>query len=64
MVLKELNFKKTKDMMQYADQMFDLFNESYAELSSFVKITDIQKDLYEKEVFEFYQPGIYQICRQ
>ena len=54
--LKELNFKKTQDMMQYADQMFDLFNESYSELSSFVKITDIQKDFMKKKFLNFIAP--------
>jgi len=27
--LRELNFTKTKDVLPYADKMFDLFNESY-----------------------------------
>ena len=54
--LKALNFKKTKDMLQYADQMFDLFNESYASLSSFVKITDIQKAYMKKKFLNFINP--------
>ncbi len=54
--LKALNFHKTKDMMRYADQMFDLFNESYSSLSSFVKITDIQKDYMKKKFLNFINP--------
>ena len=54
--LKALNFRKTKDMMNYADQMFDLFNESYSALSSFVKITDIQKDYMKKKFLNFINP--------
>src|SRR5690606_35798156 len=33
--VKELNFNKTKDVMPWADKMFDLFNETYSSLSSF-----------------------------
>jgi hypothetical protein len=34
--------------MPYVDKMFDLFNASYASLSSFVPITDIQKNILRK----------------
>ena len=46
--LKALNFKKTKDVIPYVDKMFDLFNASYASLSSFVAISDIQKEYFKK----------------
>jgi GNAT superfamily N-acetyltransferase len=42
--------------MQYADQMFDLFNESYSSLSSFVEITDIQKEYFKKKFISFINP--------
>ena len=42
--LKALTFNRTKDVLIYADRMFDLFNDSFASLSSFVKITDFQKE--------------------
>ena len=51
--LKALNFTSTKDLMPYADKMFDLFNESYASLSSFVAITDIQKAFLKKKFLNF-----------
>ena len=54
--LKPLNFTKTKDIMPYVDKMFDLFNLTYAKLSSFVEITDIQKDYFKKKYIGFINP--------
>ena len=54
--LKPLVFSKTKDIMPYVDKMFDLFNESYANLSSFVAITDIQKEYFKKKYISFINP--------
>jgi len=54
--LKPLRFDKTKDVMPYADKMFDLFNESYSSLSSFVEITDIQKEYFKKKFISFINP--------
>jgi hypothetical protein len=54
--LREINFKSTKDVMPYVDKMFDLFNESYAKLSSFVAISDIQKDYFKKKYISFINP--------
>lgn len=54
--LKSLSFTKTKEVMPYADKMFDLFNESYASLSSFVEITDIQKEYFKKKFISFVNP--------
>lgn len=54
--LRPLNFKNTKDVMPWADRMFDLFNESYASLSSFVPITDIQKAYFKKKYISFINP--------
>ena len=42
--LEPINFKSTKEVMPYVDKMFDLFNASYANLSSFVAISDVQKE--------------------
>ena len=36
--------------------MFDLFNESYANLSSFVPITEVQKDFFTKRYLSFINP--------
>jgi len=54
--LRPLNFTKTKDIMPYVDKMFDLFNKSYASLSSFVAITDIQKEYFKKKYISFINP--------
>ncbi|WP_456440802.1 GTP cyclohydrolase [Psychroserpens sp.] len=54
--LKALKFTRTEDVMPYADKMFDLFNESYASLSSFVKITDIQKEYFKEKFMSFINP--------
>ena len=54
--LKEVNFTKTKDVMPMADQMFDLFNETYSKLSSFVPITDVQKAYFKKKYISFINP--------
>lgn len=54
--LRPLNFTKTKDIMPYVDKMFDLFNNSYADLSSFVAITDIQKEHFKKKYIGFINP--------
>ena len=54
--LRALSFNKTKDVLAYADRMFDLFNDSFASLSSFVKISDIQKDDLKKKFLTFINP--------
>ncbi|MDO7171324.1 GTP cyclohydrolase [Mariniflexile sp. AS56] len=54
--LRALKFTKTEEVMPYVDKMFDLFNESYANLSSFVAITDIQKEYFKKKFISFINP--------
>lgn len=54
--LTALKFTKTEEVMPYVNKMFDLFNESYASLSSFVKITDIQKEYFKKKFISFVNP--------
>ena len=54
--LTALNFTKTKDIMPYLDRMFNLFNSSYADLSSFVAITDVQKEYFKKKYISFINP--------
>ena len=54
--LREINFTKTKEVLPLADQMFDLFNETYSKLSSFVPITDIQKAYFKKKYISFINP--------
>lgn len=54
--LTPLNFKTTKEVMPHVDKMFDLFNESYASLSSFVAVTDTQKEYFKKKYISFINP--------
>lgn len=54
--LTALKFTKTDQVMPYADKMFDLFNDSYSELSSFVEITDLQKAYFKKKFISFVNP--------
>ena len=54
--LREINFTKTKEVLPMADQMFDLFNETYSKLSSFVPITDVQKEYFKNKYISFINP--------
>jgi len=54
--LKSINFTSTRQIMPYVDSMFDLFNESYASLSSFVPISDKQKEYFKKKYISFINP--------
>jgi len=54
--LRALKFTKTEEVMPYADKMFDLFNESYSSLASFVAITDVQKEYFKKKFISFVNP--------
>ncbi len=54
--LTPINFTKTKDIFPYVDEMFDLFNSSYASLESFVPISDIQKEYFKKKYISFINP--------
>lgn len=54
--VKALSFTKTKEVMPYTDEMFDLFNTAYAKLSSFVEVTDIQKAYFKKKFISFINP--------
>lgn len=54
--LRPLNFKKTSEVMPFVDKMFDLFNTSYANLSSFVAISDVQKEYFKKKYISFINP--------
>jgi hypothetical protein len=54
--LKALDFKTTADVMPHVDKMFDLFNDSYKDLSSFVAITEVQKEYFKKKYISFINP--------
>ena len=54
--LTAVRFTKTKDIMPFVDKMFDLFNASYANLTSFVAITEVQKEYFKKKYVPFINP--------
>lgn len=49
-------FKKAKDMLPYARDIFYLINETYKDLYGFVELTDRQIDCYVKQYFSFIRP--------
>ncbi len=54
--LRAINFKTTQEVMPYAEDMFDLFNTSYAKLSSFVPVSDKQIAYLKKKFINFINP--------
>jgi GNAT superfamily N-acetyltransferase len=54
--LRAADFTNIKDVMPYVDEMFDLFNYSYASLASFVAITDLQKEYFKKKYISLINP--------
>jgi hypothetical protein len=54
--LTSLNFTKTKDILPYVDEMFDLFNKTYATLSSYVPISDSQIAFFKNKYISFINP--------
>ena len=48
--------KTNKDILPYVDEMFDLFNTSYANLSSFIPVSDKQKEYFKKKYIPFVLP--------
>ena len=49
-------FKKSKDMLPYAKDIFYLINETYKDLFGFVELTEKQIDFYVKQYFSFIRP--------
>ena len=54
--LTTLTFKSTKDVMPYIDKMFDLFNNSYGKLSSFVAVSESQKEYFKQKYIGLINP--------
>ena len=53
---KSITFKNTKDIVPYVDRMFELFNDTYAKLQSFVAISQNQIDYFKKKYIPFVNP--------
>ncbi len=54
--LKALDFTKTKQVLPYVDEMFAVFNQSYAKLSTFVPISDKQIEYFKNKYISFINP--------
>ncbi len=54
--LKLLKFKKSKEILKYADDMFDLLNKTYSSLQTFVPIQQYQIDMYKKKYLPYLNP--------
>lgn len=54
--VSSLNFRSTKEVMPYADKMFDLLNQSYKVLQSFVPIEKFQIEHYKKKYIPLINP--------
>ncbi len=51
-----LKFKKGKEILKYADDMFDLLNKTYSSLQTFVPIQQYQIDMYKKKYLPYLNP--------
>ena len=51
--LKTLEFKTTKDVEPYIDKMFELLNQTYNKLQSFVPIQQHQIEVYKKKYLPY-----------
>jgi ribosomal protein S18 acetylase RimI-like enzyme len=54
--LKALDFTRTKDLLPYVDEMFEVFDKSYSKLSSFVPISESQRVYFKKKYISFINP--------
>ncbi|MDO9546507.1 MAG: GNAT family N-acetyltransferase [Pelolinea sp.] len=54
--LRLLTFKKKKDMLRYANAVFDLLDEAYSHLYGVTPLTRRQVDAYIKQYFGFISP--------
>lgn len=54
--LKILDVKKSKELLPYADKMFDVLNEAFTNLYAFAPLTDRQKKYYVDKYFSMINP--------
>lgn len=54
--LESKTFTKTKDILPYVDEMFELFCKTYSRLSSYVPISDAQIAYFKKKYISFINP--------
>ncbi|MFD0862312.1 GNAT family N-acetyltransferase [Sungkyunkwania multivorans] len=54
--LKLINFKTSKEIIPYVDEMFDLLNKTYNNLQTFVPIQQYQIDHYKEKYIRYIHP--------
>jgi ribosomal protein S18 acetylase RimI-like enzyme len=54
--LKPIIFTKTKDILPYVDEMFDLFDKTYSKLSTYVPISEAQIKFFKEKYISFINP--------
>ncbi len=54
--LKVIRFTNKKQILPFADKMFDLLNKTYNKLQTFVPIQQYQVDYYKEKYFSFIHP--------
>ncbi|MBP94001.1 MAG: GTP cyclohydrolase [Flavobacteriaceae bacterium] len=54
--LKPGSYTKTSEIIPHLDSMFNLFNQTYSKLSTFVPISDPQRDYFKKKFINFINP--------
>lgn len=54
--IEELKFKSNKDIIPYAEEMFDLINKTYAHLPTYVPIAQEQIDYYKEKYIGLLNP--------
>ncbi|KAA1248070.1 GTP cyclohydrolase [Aquimarina sp. RZ0] len=54
--LKLLKFNKSKEILAYVDDMFDLLNKTYSSLQTFVPIQQYQIEMYKKKYLPYLNP--------
>ncbi|WP_378188253.1 GTP cyclohydrolase [Aquimarina sp. W85] len=54
--LNLIKFNNSKEILGYADEMFDLLNKTYSGLQTFVPIQQYQIDMYKKKYLPYINP--------
>jgi ribosomal protein S18 acetylase RimI-like enzyme len=54
--LRVIDFKKTKEVLPYVDKIFDLFDQTYSKLVSYVPLSKKQIDYFKSKYINFIDP--------
>ncbi len=59
--LKTLRFKTSKEIVPYVEDMFELLNQSYSQLVTYVPIQQYQIELYKEKYLPFINPDFLEL---